>query len=309
MLTIPLRFTTGCPSAKSTAATHTLPSAHGTRPRLCDSSTSTDLHPGTDGAHRVLHAMPLQSMLPFPQGHGVLDPSPPSLCPRQEAQRREKRTWSARKIQLRLRRGSCRPGQVQGAARSRRRGPPGAVGSPPARHGAMGAAGGAGEAAPCVREGATYQPVCPALCLPSPLLPLPVVLSVPARPRSWKWDGKSPGSPQRWGARCLRSQKQRQHLAVTPAAPAGALWQRGAFLPQLGSDCALCTRSRAQKRGINKNESAREEARPSEAAAQAGSILLLPAAGGTGASLRARAAAASRHAPGPLPGCLTRLYM
>lgn len=92
-----------------------------------------------------------------------------------------------------------------------------------------------------------------------------------------------------------------------PCTPAGALWPRGAFLPQLGSDCALCTRSRAQKRGINKNESTREEARPSEAAAQAGSILLLPAAGGTGASLRARAAAASRHAPGPLPGCLTRL--
>lgn len=69
------------------------------------------------------------------------------------------------------------------------------------------------------------------------------------RPCSWKWDGKSPGSPQSWGAQCLRSQEQRQHLAVTPAAPAGALWPSGAFLPRLGSDCALCMRSRAQKRG------------------------------------------------------------
>lgn len=216
MLTIPLRFTTGCPSAKSTAATHTLPSAHGTRPRLCDSSTSTDLHPGTDGAHRVLHAMPLQSMLPFPQGHGVLDPSPPSLCPRQEARRREKRTWSARKIRLRLRRGSCRPGQVQGAARSRRRGPPGAVGSPPARHGAMGAAGGAGEAAPCVREGATYQPVCPALCLPSPLLPLPKRPS-PAPQLEMGW--KIPRQPPEVGSAVFAEPKAAPAPRCHPCSP------------------------------------------------------------------------------------------
>lgn len=80
----------------------------------------------------MLGAMPLLPPLCCkPQGHGVLDPSPPSLSPpgrRLGAART--RTWSARKIRLRLRRGSCRPGQVPWGGAAREEGTPGGSGQP-----------------------------------------------------------------------------------------------------------------------------------------------------------------------------------
>lgn len=157
-----------------------------------------------------------------------------------------------------------------------------------------------------LREGATYPPACPALCLPSPPLRPPVLLSVPARPHSWKWDGKSQTSPQSRGARPLSNQKQHQHLAVTPAAATGtgALWPRGAFLPQPGSTCAFCARSRAQKQGktLTKMKVQGKKRSPAEATgpAQAGSILLLPAAGGEEGRAFVRGLPLL---PGMLPAC------
>lgn len=129
-LTIALRFTTGCPSAKATAATRTLPAVHRTRPRLCD-STGAHIHPGTECTACSGRCRCYPRCAANPGGTGSwTPPHPRSPPPGRRLGAARTRTWSARKIRLRLRRGSCRPRQVPWGGAAREEGTPGGSGQP-----------------------------------------------------------------------------------------------------------------------------------------------------------------------------------
>lgn len=151
-LTIALRFTTGCPSAKATAATRTLPAVHRTRPRLCD-STGAHIHPGTERTACSGRCRCYPRCAANPRGTGPwTPPHPRSPPPRQEARRRE----NAHVV------GEENPAEAAARELPARAGPVGRRGAGggdprgqraahPHRAGPMRAPGGGGEAAPCVR--------------------------------------------------------------------------------------------------------------------------------------------------------------